>query len=159
MLMLLSRFERADDSPGFLLWQLTNLWQHHIRSALAPLGITHVQFVLLASVAWLENAEVMVSQAILSRHAHTDIMMTSQVARTLEEKGLVTRTVHPTDTRARVVSLTAEGRRVAQQAMTVVETVDEQFFQQLAGQASTFVRLMQHLIEAHAEVQITSPEG
>jgi hypothetical protein len=85
--MIVSRFEQADDSPGFLLWQLTNLWQHRIRSALAPLGITHVQFVLLASAAWLENTERLVSQAILSRHAHTDIMMTSQVVRMLEEKG------------------------------------------------------------------------
>jgi hypothetical protein len=83
--MPLSRFERADDSPGFLLWQLTNLWQQRMRSALAPLGITHVQFVLLASVAWLENSDKLVSQASLSRHAHTDVMMTSQVVRTLED--------------------------------------------------------------------------
>jgi DNA-binding MarR family transcriptional regulator len=76
--------------------------------------------------------------------------------RTLEEKGLLTRTVHPTDTRARVVSLTAEGRKVAQHALTVVEAVDEQFFQELGGQASTFVRLMQHLIRAHTEVQSSS---
>lgn len=150
--MPLSRFERADDSPGFLLWQLTNLWQQRIRSALAPLGITHVQFVLLAGVAWLENTKVVVSQATLSRHAHTDSMMTSQVVRTLEEKGLVTRTVHPTDTRTKVVSLTAEGRKVAQRALSVVETVDEQFFQELGGQASTFARLMQLLIGAHADM-------
>ncbi len=155
--MTLSRFERADDSPGFLLWQLTNLWQQRIRSALAPLGITHVQFVLLVSVAWLESTEVVVSQATLSRHARTDIMMTSQVVRTLEEKGLVTRTFHPTDTRAKVVVLTAEGRKIAQQALSVIETVNEQFFEELGEQASTFVRLMQLLIEA--QVQTSSPEG
>lgn len=157
--MIVSRFEQADDSPGFLLWQLTNLWQHHIRSALAPLGITHVQFVLLASAAWLENSERLVSQAILSRHAHTDIMMTSQVVRTLEEKGLLTRTVHPNDTRAKVVSLTTKGREVTQRALTVVETVDAQFFEELGGQASTFLRLMQQLIEVHANVQTSSAEG
>lgn len=157
--MPLSRFEQAEDSPGFLLWQLTNLWQQRIRSALAPLGITHVQFVLLANVAWLENSGKLVSQATLSRHARTDVMMTSQVVRTLEEKGLLTRTVHPTDTRARVVSLTAEGRRVAQQAMHVVETADEQFFQELGGQTSDFVRSMQLLIRAHTEGQSSSPEG
>lgn len=156
--MPLSRFEQADDSPGFLLWQLTNLWQQRMRSALAPLGITHVQFVLLASVAWLENSERLVSQVSLSRHAHTDVMMTSQVVRTLEEKGLLKRTVHPTDTRARVVSLTAEGRKVAQQALNVVETADEQFFQELGGQTSDFVRSMQLLIRANTEVQSSSSE-
>jgi DNA-binding MarR family transcriptional regulator len=156
MRMPLSRFDRAEDSPGFLLWQLTNLWQQRMRSALAPLGITHVQFVLLVSVAWLENSDKLVSQASLSRHAHTDVMMTSQVVRTLEEKGLLTRAMHPTDTRARVVSLTAEGRKVAQQAVTVVEAADEQFFRELGGQASDFARSMQLLIRANSEAQNSS---
>lgn len=150
--MASSRFERAEDSPGFLLWQLTNLWQQRIRSALAPLGITHVQFVLLASVDWLEQAGTVVTQAALARHAHTDIMMTSQVVRTLEEKGLLTRTTHPTDTRAKVVSLTTAGRQVAQRAIHVIETVDEQFFQGLGEQASTLVSLMQDVIRANTEV-------
>ena len=157
--MPLSRFERADDSPGFLLWQLTNLWQQRMRSALAQLGITHVQFVLLASVAWQENSDMLVSQVSLSRHAHTDVMMTSQVVRTLEEKGLLTRTVHPTDTRARVVSLTAKGRNVAQQAVAVVEAADEQFFRELSGLGSDFVRSMQLVIRANSEGQTSSPKG
>ena len=157
--MPLSRFEQADDSPGFLLWQLTNLWQQRMRSALAPLGITHVQFVLLASVAWLENSERLVSQASLSRHAHTDVMMTSQVVRTLEEKGLLTRTIHPTDTRAKVVSLTAEGREAARRAVAVVEEADDQFFKELGEQASTFLSLMRRLIEGYANAQASSAEG
>lgn len=146
--MPLSRFDRADDSPGFLLWQLTNLWQQSMRAALVPLGITHVQFVLLASVAWLERSQVLVTQAVLSRNAHTDVMMTSQVVRTLEEKGLLTRSVHPTDTRARLVSLTEDGRNVTRRAFTVVEGADEQFFRELGDEGSTLVSLMQVLIGA-----------
>jgi DNA-binding MarR family transcriptional regulator len=149
--MSLSRFEQAEDSPGFLLWQLTNLWQQRIRAALLPLGITHVQFVLLASVAWLENTGVVVTQAILARHARTDMMMTSQVVRTLEEKGLFTRAAHPTDTRAKVVSLTPAGREMAQRALAVVEAADEQFFQELGGDVSTLLRLMRQLITANAQ--------
>jgi DNA-binding MarR family transcriptional regulator len=154
--MALSRFERADDSPGFLLWQLTNLWQQRIRSALAPLHITHVQFVLLASIAWLTDSGVLVSQVMLSRHAHTDVMMTSEVVRTLEEKGLVTRAVHPDDPRARVVSLTVEGRRVVLQAMVQVEAVDEQFFKASGEQASTFLHQMQQLVQANTQEQNAS---
>jgi len=149
-LMTLSRFEYADDSPGFLLWLLTNLWQQHIRSALAPLGITHVQFVLLASVAWLEQSGAAISQTRLSRHARTDIMMTSQVVRTLEEKGFVARAAHPTDSRARAVSLTPAGREVAERAFAVVERADEQFFQELGGNVATLLKLMQRLIAANA---------
>jgi len=156
--MPLSRFEQADDSPGFLLWQLTNLWQQRIRSVLTPLGITHVQFVLLASIAWLENTEKLLSQATLARHAHTDIMMTSQVVRTLEGKGFLTRTAHPTDSRAKVVALTEEGRAIAQQAMSVVEAMDDQFFQVLGEQSPTLVGLMKQIIRSHLEVQTVSTE-
>lgn len=156
--MFISRFEQAESSPGFLLWQLTNLWQQRIRSALAPLGITQVQFVLLASVAWLENTEKLVSQTALSHYAHTDIMMTSQVVRTLAEKGLFTRTNHPTDTRVKVVSLTEKGRTVVQTAVSVVETIDDQFFQELGGQAETFVGLMQQLIRAQSAVKVPPDE-
>lgn len=155
--MTLSRFEQADDSPGFLLWQLTNLWQQHIRSVLAPLGITHVQFVLLASLAWLEDAGELVTQAGLSRHAHTDLMMTSQVVRALEGKGLFTRAAHPTDARAKVVSLTAEGREVASRGFRVVEAADEEFFQALDGHVSTLPRLMRLLIEARAKTSTAAP--
>lgn len=147
--MPISRFERADESPGFLLWQLTNLWQQRIRSTLATLHITHVQFVLLTSIAWLADTEVAVSQVTLSRHAHTDIMMTSEVVRTLEKKGLVTREVHPRDPRAKVVMLTAEGQQIVQKAVPLVEAADEQFFKELGEQASTFVHLMQHLLRVN----------
>ena len=41
------------DSPGFLLWHATLRWQRTMAEALEPLGLTHVQFVLLASTWWL----------------------------------------------------------------------------------------------------------
>ena len=149
--MTLSRFDQANDSPGFLLWQLTNLWQQRIRAALAPLGITHVQFVLLASIARLAQSGTEVTQVLLARNAHTDIMMTSQVVRTLEEKGLLVRKIHPSDTRARLLSLTAEGWEITQRAFTLVESVDEQFFHPLQHDTSTLITLMQKLIASHSD--------
>jgi DNA-binding MarR family transcriptional regulator len=145
-----SRFTRAEDSPGFLLWQLTNLWQQTMRATLAPLGVTHVQFVLLASIAWLARMERSVTQALLARHAHTDVMMTSQVLRTLEEKGLVTRVAHPTDTRAKVVTLTDAGYAIAIRAVTAVEDADDRFFHTLGAQVPELTALMRQVIRAHA---------
>src|SRR3954453_8138901 len=43
----------AGDSPGFLLWRVTQRWQRSIVAALRPLDLTHAQFVLLMSTAWL----------------------------------------------------------------------------------------------------------
>src|SRR4051794_41912041 len=83
----------ADESPGLMLWRVTNAWQAAQRATLGPFDLTHVQFVLLASLAWL-RADGPVTQRELASHARTDPMMTSQVLRALEAKGLVDR--HPT---------------------------------------------------------------
>ena len=50
-----SEFTEATDSPGFLLWQVTTLWQRRIRQALEPFELTHTQFVLLFSCHWLTD--------------------------------------------------------------------------------------------------------
>ena len=45
-------FEEPEDSPGFLLWQVTVSWQRAIKSALEPYKITHPQFVIMALLMW-----------------------------------------------------------------------------------------------------------
>ena len=90
-----------DDSPGFLLWHVTLRWQRDITAALAPLDLTHVQFVLLATTWWLNSHGEDPNQLTLARQAGTDVKMTSQVLRKLESKGLIRRDVDTTDTRAK----------------------------------------------------------
>ena len=91
-----SEWEGPEDSPGFLLWRVTLAWQRAMRAALAPHELTHVQFVLLASSWWLGRTEAPTQQG-LAEHAGTDPMMTSQVLRKLEDRGLVTREQDPAD--------------------------------------------------------------
>lgn len=118
----------ADDSPGFLLWRVTLRWQRAVTAALAPLDLTHVQFVLLASTWWLNTQGEHPNQLSIARHADTDVKMTSQVLRKLEEKGLLVREVDPGDTRARRLRLTPQGQELAQRAVTEVERADAEFF-------------------------------
>src|SRR5262249_57359520 len=106
---LATRHASADESPGLVLWQVTNRWQAAQRAALKPLGLTHVQFVLLASLAWLQE-DGPITQKRLAEHAATDPMMTSQVLRALEARGLVERAPHPGDGRAWAGSATPHGR-------------------------------------------------
>src|ERR1041385_8352196 len=90
--------ESPDDSSGFLLWQVTNLWQREIKKALEKHGLTHSQFVLLASIHWLTLSKQNVTQILLSSHTKIDPMTTSTVLRTLQKKGLLKRQEHETDT-------------------------------------------------------------
>lgn len=120
------------DSPGFLMWRATLRWQRTIATALGPVGLTHVQFVLLASVWWLSeqagSTRQLPSQRAVAEHADTDVMMTSQVLRTLERRGLLTRAGDPTDARVKRLTVTQDGRRLTEQAITLVERSDASFF-------------------------------
>jgi MarR family transcriptional regulator, organic hydroperoxide resistance regulator len=132
------KFEHAEDSPGFLLWQVANVWQKKIKAELSPFGLTHVQFVLLANMAWLGREGEEITQVQLAAHAKTDVMMTSQVLRTLEEKKLIQRTSHTTDSRAKSILLTEEGLALVKRTVPVVEQVDAAFFGVLENQLPGF---------------------
>jgi DNA-binding MarR family transcriptional regulator len=114
-----------------LLWHATLRWQRGVAAALGPLDLTHVQFVLLACIWWLNEQGEQPTQVRLAAQAGTDIKMTSQVLKTLEAKGLVERQVDPADTRARRLRVTRRGTRLAPRAIAVVDRVDAEFFSEL----------------------------
>jgi DNA-binding MarR family transcriptional regulator len=134
---LATSYDAAEASPGLLLWRVTNRWQAGVRAALKPWDLTHVQFVLLASLTWLVD-EGPVTQKQLAEHAATDPMMTSQVLRALEAKGLVVRAPHPEDGRARALSVTPEGARIANESVVAVEAWDRSYFGVLGSGSGRF---------------------
>ncbi|MCC2547188.1 MarR family winged helix-turn-helix transcriptional regulator [Hymenobacter sp. BT175] len=137
-------FENPDDSPGFLLWQATNLWQRELKKALARFDLTHAQFVVLAAAYWLSQQREPVTQVALAAHAHIDKMMASKILRLLEGRGLVTRVSQQHDTRANAVTLTATGTRTVVQAAWAVEEFEAGFF----GSVPTLQGQLQILLAA-----------
>lgn len=117
------------DSAGLLLWRATLSWQRRVAAVLSPLGLTHVQFVLLVSTWWLTRvAGQTPNQRHIAEHANTDPMMTSQVLRALTKKGLLRRSPDPGDARAMRITVTSEGADLAVRAVQVVEEADRAFF-------------------------------
>ncbi|WP_421735359.1 MarR family winged helix-turn-helix transcriptional regulator [Cellulomonas sp.] len=116
------------ESPGFLLWHATLRWQREMTATLAPLGLTHVQFVLLACTWWLESHGGAPHQVDVAAQAGTDPKMTSDVIARLEAKGLVRREASASDARAKVVTVTDAGATLARQAIAAVEATDAAFF-------------------------------
>ena len=139
--------EKSEDSSGFLLWQVTNLWQREIKKALKPYDLTHSQFVLLASIYWLTLHKKDVTQILLSSHTKIDPMTTSTVLRTLQAKGLLQRQEHLTDTRAKTVGLTDNGNKIIKQAVKTVETFDKTFFATLEDKTKIFNGQLLTLLE------------
>jgi MarR family transcriptional regulator, organic hydroperoxide resistance regulator len=149
---LRSEFASADESVGLLLWQVTNRWQAAQRAALKPFGLTHVQFVLLASLTWLRS-DAPVTQRELAAHAYTDPMMTSQVLRALEQRGLVERAPHPDDGRARALRATRAGAALANRANAAVETCDREFFAALGSHRTAFAARLRALRSQEKSMQ------
>ncbi len=142
---LRTRFRTPRESPGFLLWLVTNSWQRQLRAALDPIDLTHVQFVLLASLAWLSRNGETVTQVRLAQQARTDVMMTSQVVRALERKGLLLRGAHPADNRARGLQVTPKGLRLVNKALRLVERADTRFFGAAGKDLAKLVTLLRAL--------------
>jgi DNA-binding MarR family transcriptional regulator len=138
-----SQYGAPERSPGFLLWRVTLSWQRRMRAALAPHDLTHVQFVLLASLWWLqEHGGRQPTQAQLADQAGTDLMMTSQVVRKLEGRGLLARDLDPDDSRARRLRLTTEGNDLLAGALAHVVEADQAYFATLGDDRVAFARAL-----------------
>lgn len=139
--------EKAEDSSGFLLWQVTNLWQREIKKALQPFDLTHSQFVILASTHWLSIQKIEATQIILSQHTKIDPMTTSQVLRALQKKEFISRKEHITDTRAKTIEITDHGKETIKKAVIAVEAFDREFFSKLDTSQQEFNRNLQSLLK------------
>src|SRR5271167_4251414 len=132
-----------------MFWQTSNLWQRKMVKALKPAGLTPVQFVLLAGVAWLEREAEEITQVRLARQAKTDVMMTSQVLRKLESKGLVSKRPSESDTRSNVIILTEKGAEKVAKSLRIAEDVDSDFFRSLERNYGEFLKALGALTKAN----------
>jgi DNA-binding MarR family transcriptional regulator len=133
------------ESPGFLLWHATLRWQRAVTAALAPLDLTHVQFVLLACAWWAGRQGEPPNQLALAGQAGTDVKMTSSVLAALESKRLIVRETDPRDTRAKRVAVTERGAALAPRAIEAVERADAEFFRPVKAQDA--LELLRRLTE------------
>lgn len=138
--------KKTEDSSGFLLWQVTSLWQRSLNRILKKHDLTHAQFVLLASTAWLNAQSQSVSQVQLANHAKMDVMLVSNILKTLEEKKLIRRAIGKTDTRSKIVTIMAEGIDLSKKAVKDVEAFDRKFFSVLKSKIKGFNKELLELI-------------
>ncbi len=134
-----------EQSPGFLLWQVTHLWQRKINVVLKQFDLTHMQFVLLANIAWYSTHNQSLTQVQLAEKTKIQVMLVSQVVKMLEKKSLISRKQSEADTRAKTICITDLGFDKAQQAIKVVEAVDTYFFNVSKEREKIFIELLQEL--------------
>ncbi|MET9959850.1 MarR family transcriptional regulator [Streptomyces sp. NPDC006326] len=137
---------------GFLVWRLSMKWRVAVDRAVAPLGLTHAQYALMASLHGMRRSGLQPSQRLLADHTGLEALYVSKLARALEAAGLVARTRDPKDPRAMQLSLTERGDDVTGRAITVVQGLLDQLLEPLGGQDSPrtrqFTRELATLLDA-----------
>jgi MarR family transcriptional regulator, organic hydroperoxide resistance regulator len=132
----------ATPTPGSLVWRLSMKWRAAVDRAVAPFGLTHAQYSVLASLLGMERAGQRPSQRQLADHTGLEPLYVSKLARALERAKLITRAVDPADSRAVQLSLTKHGREVVARAVAVVAELQEQLTAPLGGTRSRRTRAL-----------------
>ncbi|WP_458249195.1 MarR family winged helix-turn-helix transcriptional regulator [Streptomyces sp. MAI_2237] len=139
-------------TPGFLVWRLSMKWRVAVDRAVAPLGLTHAQYSLVASLYGMQRGGERPSQRRLADHTGLEALYVSKLARGLESAGLLERTRDPRDPRAVQLALTERGREVTRRAIQVVQGLLEQLLAPLGGldapRARKFTRDLATLLDA-----------
>ncbi|GAA3015439.1 MarR family transcriptional regulator [Kitasatospora albolonga] len=149
-------------TAGFLVWRLSMKWRTAVDRAVAPLGLTHAQYSVMASLYGMDREGRQPNQRQLADHTGMEALYVSKLARALEGAGLLGRTRDPADPRAFRLTLTDQGREVTGRAITVVQELLEQLLEPLGGRsgprAREFTRELALLLDVPLEPQTEHAE-
>ena len=111
-----------DRQVCFPLYAASNLLTRAYRPALAPLGLTYPQYLVML-VLW-ETSPVSVGE--LGRRLHLDSGTLTPLLKRMEQAGFVDRSRDPQDERRVLAGLTQQGRALRKAARAVPETLSRQ---------------------------------
>ncbi len=138
-------FFMKEENTGLLLWQVSVDWRRGLEAALAPLDLTHTQYILLSTINSLTSQGEYSTQREIAQEACLDITMTSQTLRTLEQKGFIERHYQEGNERSKFPILTDDGHEVLEQANAVADEVDSLFFRGLKANVKRFTDVLEKL--------------
>jgi DNA-binding MarR family transcriptional regulator len=124
-------FQQPEDSPGFLLWQVTMTWQRKIKAALESYHVTHPQFVIMALLLWFSENNIEPTQSMIIEKSKLDKMTVSGSIKKLVSEGFVQRKECQQDTRAKLVKLTQKGKNLVIKLVPIVEGIDHDYFSRI----------------------------
>jgi DNA-binding MarR family transcriptional regulator len=127
---------------GFALWLEAMRWQRAVDATLAPLSLTHTQYLVLATASSLaKEIDDAPSQRAIAERAGLDETTMSRVVRTLTDRSLLDRGDTFEDRRAWRVRVTSSGRAVLRNATASLEMVANRFFANQTERAANSVEL------------------
>lgn len=145
-------FDTPEDSPGFLLWQTTMIWQRQIKKTLEQYNVSHAQFVIMATLMWSSAHGYDTTQILIVHQTKLDKMTVSKSLKKLVQMGFVNRIEHEIDTRAKSVSLTEKGKEMVRTLVPIVEGIDSKFFSKASvTEQESLMRILAKLTAGSAD--------
>ncbi len=146
-----------DVLPGHAIRRLHQIAVGIFHQELQEHNLTPVQFAAIQTIANQPGLD----QRTLAGLIALDTSTTGSLLDRLEARGLVRRSLSPTDKRVRLLSLTSEGVALCQVAQPGVERVQKQILAPLnAAQRKTFMELLAVLVaENHEFSRAWSEDG
>jgi DNA-binding MarR family transcriptional regulator len=120
--------DSVQKAPGFLLWQVEMCWQRVVNKVLTDFDLTYTQFIVLCICSYQSKSNEQVYQHQVAKNSKIDRMMTSRILASLEKKGFVSRVKIDGDARAKLVTLTAQGKDVLERSLKKVTLAEANFF-------------------------------
>lgn len=142
-----TQFTKDSDSIGFVFMKTYSSWHNQIKNCLKQQHITHPQFIVLATLAYLSQYEQEITQVLLADKTNIDVMTISQILENLEKKDYIIRNVSSRDSRAKSITLTPAGFEKANQTVPLVEHIDQQFFAALGENKNLFQQMLMALLK------------
>jgi MarR family transcriptional regulator, organic hydroperoxide resistance regulator len=118
---------------GYLVWRLSMRWRAKVDRAVAPYGLTHATYSVLASLYGETQAHARPTQRHLADITGMDAVYISKLVRSLERDGLVKRAPHPDDSRAVKLTLSRLGRARITKAIDTVSILHDDLLAPLGG--------------------------
>jgi MarR family transcriptional regulator, organic hydroperoxide resistance regulator len=136
---------------GFLIWLVSTRWRAATDRALAPLGLTHAQYSVLAPLYGMSAGGARPSQRELADFTGLDPVYISKLVRALEREGFVTRAVKAGDPRAVELALTERGMTAVREGIQVVTAMRDRLTRPLGGndgaRTAELARLLLELVD------------
>ena len=146
-------------TTGSLIWRLSMKWRAAVDRAVAPLGLTHAQYVLLTSLYSLSQSGARPSQRELADFTGLEPVYVSRLARALEAAGMIDRTEDPRDPRAVALTLTARGLEVVVPAIAAVRELHAVLLAPIGGSDSADNRALVAMLHALLAPLDEDPQG
>jgi len=137
---------QLSDRPGHLIRRLHQIHVAMFLEECAAYSLTPVQYAVMTVLA----VQPELDQISIANEAAIDRTNVADVLARLEERGIVTRQISPTDRRMKLAVLTEQGARITHDMEAAMQRAQDRFLAPLtADRRKEFMRVLNDLVDAN----------